>query len=139
MRSARPTTTTRMVLMPLDSKAKARAKEAKEEKAKESATSADHSGKFRESALNYTRAKAKAEDSIDNATSAEKLDIQPAGAPRPKEMKKEPGAKEDTKEPGAREDSRGNAKISEKLMAMKHKEILIGTSRQRSNRVRIQT
>ncbi len=51
-------------------------------------------------------------------------------------MRREPGAKEDTEEPGAKEDSREKAKKSGKLMEMKHKEILLGASRLRSNRIR---
>ncbi len=78
--------------MQLDPKAKARSKEAKEGKADESATIADQPCISRESALNHTRAKAKAraKDSTDNATIAEKLGIQAAGVPGEKEMKREP-------------------------------------------------
>jgi hypothetical protein len=61
------------------------------------------------STLQRTRAR----DSKDSAT-AEKLDIQPASAPRTKEMQKEPGAREDTEEPGAKEDSKERAKESGK-------------------------
>ncbi len=70
----------------MDSKARARAKEAKEEKAKENVIPADQRGISRESAPTDTRAmaKAKAEDSRENATTAEKLDIQPASAPKSK-------------------------------------------------------
>ncbi len=82
----------------MDSKAKARAQEAKEENVKKNATTTDQPGIFRETALNHTRAKARANDSKENATTAEKSDIQPASAPRAKEMRKEPGAKEDAKE-----------------------------------------
>ena len=88
----------------------ARAKEAKEERAKGSATSADQAGISRESAANRTRAKAHAKDSKENATTAEKLDIQPASAPRAKEMKKEPGPMDATKDPGAKEDSKEKTK-----------------------------
>ncbi len=63
---------------------RARAKEAKEEKAKENGISADQPGTSRENAPNHTSANAKAKDSKENATSAEKLDIQPANAPRAK-------------------------------------------------------
>ncbi len=125
----------------MDPKAEARAKEAKEEtgeEAEENATSADQLGISRESALNRTGAKGKAMDSNENATTAEKLDIQPANAPRAKEMRKELGAREDTKEHGAKEDSKGKAKECGKLTEMKHMEILIGTSRLRSNRARRQ-
>ncbi len=38
-------------------------------------------------------------------------------------MQKEPGEKEDTEELGAGEDSKGEAKESDKLVEMKHKEI----------------
>ncbi len=61
-------------------------------------------GISRESALNHTRAKARAKDVKGNATIAEQADIQPANAPRASEMEKEPGAREDTEEPGAKED-----------------------------------
>ncbi len=83
------------------SKAKAKAKE---EKTKENATAADQTGISRESALNPTRTRAR--DSEENATTAEKLDIQPANAQRTKEMQREPGANEDTEELGAKEAQR---------------------------------
>ncbi len=63
---------------------KANAKEAKEEKAKESATLVDQPGSVRESATVRTRAKAKAKYSNKNVRIAEKLDFQPANAPRAK-------------------------------------------------------
>ncbi len=132
------TTTTKVATMELDSKANARAKEAKGERAKESAKIADQAGISRESALDHTRAKAKTKACKENATTAEKLDIEPASAPRAEEMKQEFGAQEDTKKPGTKEDSRERAKESGKLMEMKHKDILIGTSGQRGNRVRRQ-
>ncbi len=72
----------------MDSKAKARAKEANEEMAKESATSVHQPAVSRESAPNRARAKAKTTDSKENVTTAERLDIQPANAPRAKEMRK---------------------------------------------------
>ncbi len=59
----------------------------------------DQPGISRESAPNRTRARARARDSKENAITTEKLDIQPANAPRTKEMQREPGAREDTKEP----------------------------------------
>ncbi len=120
-----------IAFMKLDSKAGA--KEAKEERAKESATIADQPGIFREGAPNRTREMAKARDFKNNATSVEKLDIQPANAPRAKEMRKDLGAREDTKEHGAEEDSKQKAKESGKLVEMKHTEILIGTIRLRNN------
>ncbi len=69
-------------------------------------------------------------------TTAEKLKIHPANAPRAKEMRKEPGAREDARELGAKQVSTEKAKESAKLMDMKHKEISTGTGRQRSNRIR---
>ncbi len=98
----------------------------------------DQPGISRESALDHTRAKARAEDSTENATTAEKLDIQPVNAPRAKEMRNKFGTRDDTKEHGAKEDSEEKAKESGKLTETKHKEILIGTSWRRSNRIRRQ-
>ncbi len=72
------TTTTTAASTRLDSKASAM--EAKEEKAQENATSADQPGISRESALNHTRAKAKAKVSKESATVAEKLVAQPTSA-----------------------------------------------------------
>ncbi len=93
---------------------KARAHEAKEEKAKENATTADQPDISRESSPIPTRAGAKAKDSKKNATTAEKLDIQSANAPNKKEMQRELAAREDTKELGAKEDSTEKAKESGK-------------------------
>ncbi len=95
-----------MAFVHLGSKAKARAQEAKEERAKKIATNVDQPGVSRESALTHTRVKAKAKDSKENDTTAEKLDIQPANAPRAKETRKEPGARKDAEEHGAKEDSK---------------------------------
>ncbi len=94
----------------MDSKATARAKEAREERGKESATIVDQPGTSRESARTRTRAKAKTKDCKENAVLLEKLDIQPANGPRAKEMIKENGATEGAKEHGAKEDSREEAK-----------------------------
>ncbi len=62
----------------MDSKAKAKAKE---EKANQNATIAEPLGISRESALiSSKRVRTRAKDSKDNATSAEKSDIQPASS-----------------------------------------------------------
>ncbi len=92
--------------MKFGSKARARAKEVKEERAKEGATIADQLGHFRESAPSRTRARANAKCSKENVTTAEKLDVQSASAPRTKELKNEPGAREDTKDNVASEGSK---------------------------------
>ncbi len=81
----------------------------------------------RESSLNPSKAKARARDSKDNNITAEKSDIQPANAP---------GTQEDAKKPGAKHDSKKKVKESGKLTEAKCKEIMVGTSKQRTNRGR---
>ncbi len=49
---------------------------------------------------------------------------------------KELGAREDTKEPGPREDTEERAKELGKSVETMPREILIGTSKMRSNRIR---
>ncbi len=72
------------------------------------------SGIFCEIALSLTMARARAKDSMENATAAEKSDIWPATDLRVKEMQKEPEAEEHTKTLGGREDSKKRAKESGK-------------------------
>ncbi len=71
-------------------------------------------GISRESALSPTKAMARAKDSKENATTAEKSGIRPATALRVKEMQKELGATEGTRELAAREESKENTKDSYK-------------------------
>ncbi len=79
----RSNTTTRTAPTRLVSRAKARAKEAR---AKENVTIAEPPGMCQENARSRTRARAKAMVSNENASIAEKWAIQPASAPRTKEL-----------------------------------------------------
>ncbi len=114
----------------MESKAEARAKEAK---TKESVTTVEQLDTSQEYARAQGKARAKAMDFKDNATTAERWIIRLGDAPRTKEMQKGPGAREDTKEPGAKGDPKGRAKASGKMMEMKPKETLSGTSRRTKN------
>ncbi len=89
------------------------------------ATIAEPPGIPPENAHTPTRAKAKAKDFNENATTAERRAIGPASTQRTKEL----GANEDTGERGAREDAKEKAKASGRLMAKMPKDILTGTSR----------
>jgi hypothetical protein len=127
---------TRMVSMQLNSKAKARAKEAK---TTESVTAAEQNGAFQENGQTQVKGRARAKDSKESTTSAEKRAIRPANATRTKETQRGPGTKGDTEEPGAKDDSKEKAKESAKSMEVKHKQILIGIRKQRINRAKRRT
>ncbi len=104
---------------------------ARKEKANEIATIAEPPGISHWSALNPARARARAKDSKENSAIVEEV-----GHPARDRPKNEGGAKGTWSKGGykgawRKEDPKGRAKASGKLMEMKPKETLTGSSRRR--------